>query len=75
MHAPVAAYDRNSKLLAEKTAKINHTHLVRWHLRSRPRASYAVFSYEARQILDDRMDTMTKAIPEPPGAKRRSFVI
>ena len=34
-----AAYDHNGKLLSEKTAKINHNHLVRWHLRSRPRAS------------------------------------
>jgi hypothetical protein len=51
VHAHVAAYDHNGKLLAEKTAKINHTHLVRWHLRSRPRASYAVFfPYEAPQI-------------------------
>ena len=51
VHAHVAAYDHNGKLLAEKTAKINHTHLVRWHLRSRPRASYAVFfPYEAPQV-------------------------
>jgi hypothetical protein len=51
VHAHVAAYDHNGKLLSEKTAKINHSHLVRWHLRSRPRASYAVFfPYEASQI-------------------------
>ena len=51
VHAHVAAYDHNGKLLSEKTAKINHSHPVRWHLRSRPRASYAVFfPYEASQI-------------------------
>jgi hypothetical protein len=43
VHAHVAAYDFNGKLLAEKTDKINHNDLVRWHLRPRPRAPYTVF--------------------------------
>jgi hypothetical protein len=43
VHAHVAAYDANGKLLAEKTDTINHNDLVRWHLRPRPRAPYRVF--------------------------------
>ena len=43
VHAHVAAYDSNGKLLAAKTDKIDHNDLVRWHLRPRPRAPYTVF--------------------------------
>jgi hypothetical protein len=51
LHAHVAAYDYNGKLLAEKSAKINHNELVRWHLRSRPRAPYTVFlPYDVSEI-------------------------
>ena len=51
VHAHVVAYDSNGKLLAEKTDKINHNDLVRWHLRPRPRAPYTVyFPWEPFQI-------------------------
>ena len=51
VHAHVAAYDSNGELLAEKTDKINHNDLVRWHLRPRPRAPYTVFfPWEPSQI-------------------------
>jgi hypothetical protein len=51
VHAHVAAYDSNGKLLAEKTDKINHNDLVRWHLSPRPRAPYTVFfPWEPSQI-------------------------
>ena len=43
MHVHVAAYDAKGKLLTEKIDKINGNNLVRWHLRPRPRAPYAVF--------------------------------
>ena len=42
-HVHVAAYDANGKLLAEKVDNIDANDLVRWHLRPRPRAPYAVF--------------------------------
>jgi hypothetical protein len=51
VHAYVAAYDSNGKLLAEKTDKINDNDLVRWHLRPRPRAPYTVLlPWESSQI-------------------------
>ena len=51
VHAHVAAYDSNGKLLAEKTDKINPNDLVRWHLSRRPRAPYRVFfPWEPSQI-------------------------
>ena len=43
VHVHVAAYDTNGKLLAEKIDKINGNNLVRWHLRTRPRAPFTVF--------------------------------
>jgi hypothetical protein len=51
VHAHVAAYDSDGKLLVENTDKINDDDLVRWHLRPRPRASYTVFlPWEPSQI-------------------------
>jgi hypothetical protein len=51
VHAHVAAYDSNGKLLAEKTDRIDHYDLVKWHLRPRPRAPYTVFlPWEPSQI-------------------------
>lgn len=51
VHAHVAAYDSNGKLLPEKTDRINHNDLVRWHLSPRPRAPYTVFfPWEPSQI-------------------------
>lgn len=42
-HIHVAAYDRNGKPLAEKTASLNQSRLTVNHYTPRPRASYVVY--------------------------------